>query len=122
MFNKFDDKDDSYYLKYVYSPEQHLYGYIEMSPLTKNYQYYESKIDKRIGLNLTKGREYNTDGVNNCYKMIPSNPKLKIEWGRVMSMIQCFEITYGRYLKILHQCLKKLMRMIKFLYLEKKLQ
>jgi hypothetical protein len=30
--------------------------------------------------------------------MLPMNPKLKIEWGRIMSMIHCFEITYGRYL------------------------
>jgi hypothetical protein len=93
-----------------------------MSPLTKNYQYYEGKIDKRIGLDFTKGKEYNVDAVNNWYKMLPFNQKLKIEWGRVISMVICFEITYGRYLKILHQCLKKLMRMIKFLYLEKKLQ
>jgi hypothetical protein len=28
MFNKFDDGDDSYYLKFIYCSEQHLYGYI----------------------------------------------------------------------------------------------
>jgi hypothetical protein len=31
--------------------------------------------------------------------MLPTNPKLKIEWGRVMSVVMCFEISYGRYLK-----------------------
>jgi hypothetical protein len=36
--------------------------------------------------------------VNNLYKQLPSNPKLKIEWGRLIAMIICFEITYGRYL------------------------
>jgi hypothetical protein len=72
-------------------------GYIEMSLLTKNYQYYESKIDKRIGLDFTKGREYNEDAVNNWYQMLPMKEKLRIEWIRIMSMIQCFEITYVRY-------------------------
>jgi hypothetical protein len=36
--------------------------------------------------------------VNKWYKILPMNEKLKVEWGRIMSMIQCFEITYGRYL------------------------
>jgi hypothetical protein len=70
-----------------------------MSPITKNYQYYESKVDERSRLDFTKGREYNEDAVNNWYKMLQMNEKLKIEWGRVMSMIQYFKITYGRYLK-----------------------
>jgi hypothetical protein len=26
MFNKFDDKEDSYYLKYVYCPSRNVYG------------------------------------------------------------------------------------------------
>jgi hypothetical protein len=69
-----------------------------MSPITNNYQYYEGKVDERSGLDFTKGREYNEDAVNNWYQMLQMNQKLKIEWGRVMSMIQCFEITYGRYL------------------------
>jgi hypothetical protein len=34
MFNKFDDKEDSYYLKYVYKPTIQTYGYLEKSPLT----------------------------------------------------------------------------------------
>jgi hypothetical protein len=85
-------------LKFIFSPKQYLYGYIEISPITNNYQYYERKVDKRIGLDFTKGREFNVDTVNNWYKMLPSNPKLKIEWGRVMSMVTCFDISYGRYL------------------------
>jgi hypothetical protein len=99
MFNKFDDKEDSYYLKFIYNPVGNIYGYIEMSPLTNNYQYYEGGIDKRIRLDFTKGREFNVATVNNWYKMLPSNQKLKIEWGRVMLMVMCFEISYGRYLK-----------------------
>jgi hypothetical protein len=30
--------------------------------------------------------------------MLPMNEKLKIEWGKTISMIMCFEITYGRHL------------------------
>jgi hypothetical protein len=67
MFNKFDDENDSYYLKFIYCPEQYLYGYIEMSPITNNYQYYEGKVDKRSGLYFTKGKEYNEDAVNKWY-------------------------------------------------------
>jgi hypothetical protein len=98
MFNKFDDKEDCYYLKYICSPGKNIYGYIEITPLIKNYQYYESKVDKHIGLDFTKGREYNVVAVNNCYKQIPTNPKVKIEWGRLITMIINFEIGYGRYL------------------------
>jgi hypothetical protein len=29
MFNKFDDKEDSYYLKYVYKPNIETYDYME---------------------------------------------------------------------------------------------
>jgi hypothetical protein len=54
MFNKFDDGDDNYYLKYMYYPKQYLYGYIEMSPITNNYQYYEGKVDNHIRLDFTK--------------------------------------------------------------------
>jgi hypothetical protein len=70
-----------------------------MSPLTKNYQYYESGIDKLIGLDFTKGREYNVDVVNNWYKQLPTNSKLKTEWGKIITMVMCFEISYERYLK-----------------------
>jgi hypothetical protein len=73
MFNKFDDKDDSYCLKFICNPSENIYGYIEMSPLTKNYRYYESGIDKRIGLDFTMGSEYNENAVNNWYKMLPFN-------------------------------------------------
>jgi hypothetical protein len=76
MFNKFDDGDDSYYLKFIYHRVfGNIYGYIEMSPLTKNYQYYEGKIDKCIGLDFTKGREYNLTAVNigiKCFQQIQS--------------------------------------------------
>jgi hypothetical protein len=65
MFNKFEDEENSYYLKYIYSPTKDVYGYVEMSPLTKNYQYYESKIDKCIKLDFTKGKEYNVHTLNN---------------------------------------------------------
>jgi hypothetical protein len=92
MFNKFDDGEDSYYLKFMYNPVGNIYGYTEMNPLTNNYQYYEGKVDERIGFDLTKGREYNENAVNNWYKMLPTNPKLKIEWGRVMPMIICFRL------------------------------
>jgi hypothetical protein len=98
MFNKFDDGEDSYYLKYIYCPGRSIYSYIEMSPLTKNYQYYEGKVDKRIGLDFTKGREFNENVVNNWYKMLQMNEKLKLEWGRLVTMIICLEISYGRYL------------------------
>jgi hypothetical protein len=37
MFNKFDDKEDSYYLKYIYHPDKYVYGYVEKNPLTENY-------------------------------------------------------------------------------------
>jgi hypothetical protein len=99
MFNKFYDKEDSYYFKYIYNPVANIYGYIEMSPLTKNYQYYECKIDKRIGLDFTNGKKFNENAVDNWYRQLPTNPKLKIEWGRVMTIVIYFEITYGRYLK-----------------------
>jgi hypothetical protein len=46
MFNKFDDKEDIYYLKYLYCPGRTLYDYVEKSPFTKNYQHYRSVIDK----------------------------------------------------------------------------
>jgi hypothetical protein len=62
------------------------------------YFFYEIELDEHIGFDLTKGREYNENVVNNWYKQLLMNPKLKIEWDRIMSMIQCFEITYGRYL------------------------
>jgi hypothetical protein len=54
MFNKFDDKEDSYYLKYVYYPSRNVYGYVEKSPHTNNYQYYECDIDKHIMLDFSK--------------------------------------------------------------------
>jgi hypothetical protein len=79
MFNKFDDGEDSYYLKFIYCPEPHIYCYLEMNPITKNYRFYESKLDEHIGFDLIKGREYNEDAVNNWYQMLPMNPKLKIE-------------------------------------------
>jgi hypothetical protein len=67
MFNKFDDKEDSYYLKYIYSPSRYVYDCIEKSPLTDNYQYYEFHIDKHIQLDFTKGRNYNEKVVSDWY-------------------------------------------------------
>jgi hypothetical protein len=100
MFNKFDDKDDSYYLKYVYYPSRDAYRYVEKSQVTKNYQYSESVIDKHIKLEFTKGREYNENIVNVWYKTYPSvSEKQRSEWFRLIAMIIRFEITYGRYLK-----------------------
>jgi hypothetical protein len=72
MFNKYDNKEDSYYLKYVYCPSRDVYGYAQKSLLTKNYQYYESAIDKHIKLDFSKGREYNENVVDKLYKTYPS--------------------------------------------------
>jgi hypothetical protein len=36
MFNKFDENEDSYYLKYICNPNIKTYGYVEKSPLTNN--------------------------------------------------------------------------------------
>jgi hypothetical protein len=52
-------------LKGIYSPTEEIYGYVKKSPLTNNYQYYESRIDRSIGLDFTKGRYYNENVVNN---------------------------------------------------------
>jgi hypothetical protein len=81
MFNKFDDKEDNHYLKFIYNPVGNIYGYIEKSLLTNNYQYYESKIDKCIGLYFTKEKEYNEEVVNNWCRQLQTNAKLKVEWG-----------------------------------------
>jgi hypothetical protein len=48
MFNKFNDKEDNYYLKCIFCPSRDVYGCVGKSPLTNNYQYYESEIDKHI--------------------------------------------------------------------------
>jgi hypothetical protein len=56
MFNKFDDEDGSYYVIFMYCTDIHVYGYLEMNPITKNYQFYESKLDEHIGFDLTNKR------------------------------------------------------------------
>jgi hypothetical protein len=100
MFNKFDDKEDSYYLKYIYVPKRNVYDYVEKSPLTENYQYYECDIDKHIMLDFTKGKDYNENVVSEWYHTYPSvNDKLRKDWFRLIEMTLCFEITYRRYLK-----------------------
>jgi hypothetical protein len=63
MFNKFDENEDNYNLKYILGSRKSIYGYIEKSPLSKNYQYYESTTDKHIQLDLTKGKESNEEVV-----------------------------------------------------------
>jgi hypothetical protein len=91
MFNKFDDKEDSYYLKYIYRPDKIVYGYIEKSPFTKNYQYYESEIDNHIKLDFTKGREYNENVVSDYYHIYFSvSKKQRSERYRLIAMIICF--------------------------------
>jgi hypothetical protein len=45
MFNKLDEKEDSYYLKYIFCPRKCVYGYVKKSPFNNNYLYYESEID-----------------------------------------------------------------------------
>jgi hypothetical protein len=80
MFNKFDNKEDSYYLKYVYKPNLKTYGYVEKSPLTNNYQYYESEIDKHTELDFTKGKNFNDNVVNDWYHTYPLiSDKLRTE-------------------------------------------
>jgi hypothetical protein len=37
--------------------------------------------------------------VNNWYKQLQTNPKVKIECSRLIMMIICLEISYERYLK-----------------------
>jgi hypothetical protein len=56
MFNKFDGKEDSHYLKYTFCLRRAVYCYMQKSPLTNNYQYYESVIEKHIELDFTKGK------------------------------------------------------------------
>jgi hypothetical protein len=34
MFNKFDDKEDSYYLKFIYDPVGNIYDYIDYQQLS----------------------------------------------------------------------------------------
>jgi hypothetical protein len=63
MFNKFDENEDSYYLKYIFCPCKAVYGHVEKNPLTNDHQYYESAVDKHIELDFTKGREYNKEVV-----------------------------------------------------------
>jgi hypothetical protein len=73
---------------------------VEKSPLMNNYQYYDCEIDKHIQLDFTKGRDYNENVVNEWYHTYPNlNDKLRKEWLRLVQMIICFEITFGRYLK-----------------------
>jgi hypothetical protein len=62
IFNKFDENEDSYYLKYIFSPRKDGYCYVEKSPLC---QYYKSAIDEHIELDFTKKREYNEEVMNN---------------------------------------------------------
>jgi hypothetical protein len=95
MFNKFDDKEESYYLKYIYSPKGNVYSYVEKSPLTDNYQYYECNINDHIKLDFTKGKNYNEEAVTAWYHTYPSvSEKQRTEWFRLIEMIICFEITY----------------------------
>jgi hypothetical protein len=72
MFNNLDDKEDSYYLKYVYCPSKNVYGYVGKSLFTNNYQYCESDIEKHIQLYFSKGRVYNEDVVDRLYKKLQS--------------------------------------------------
>jgi hypothetical protein len=67
MFNKFDDKKDSYYLEYVYKLTIETYGYVEKTQLSYNYQYYECVVDNNIKLDFTKGREHNENVVSDYY-------------------------------------------------------
>jgi hypothetical protein len=100
MFNKFDEKEDSYSLKYVFCSGRNIYGYVEKSPLTNNYQYYECVKDKHFKLDFTNGREYNENIVNIWYKTYSSvSEKQRSDFFRLIAMIICFEITYGRYVK-----------------------
>jgi hypothetical protein len=73
---------------------------VEEDPLTENYQYYECNISDHIKLDFTKGKNYNEDVVNEWYHTyLNLNDKLRKEWLRLIEMIICLEITYGRYLK-----------------------
>jgi hypothetical protein len=72
---------------------------VEKSVFTNDYQYYESGIDKHIELDFNKEKEYNENVVEKSNKTYTSvSEKRKNQWFRLMLMILCFEITYGRYL------------------------
>jgi hypothetical protein len=76
-----------------------VYGYMEKSPLTDNYQHYESAIDKHIELDFTKGKEYNEEVVGKWYKTYSSiSEKQRSECSRLILMIVSLDVTYGRNL------------------------
>jgi hypothetical protein len=94
LFNKFDEKEDSYFLKYVFCPRKAEFSYPGKSPLNNNYQYYESNIDKHIEIDLSNRKEYNEEVVVKWYKTyFLISEKQRNEWSRLILMILSFEIT-----------------------------
>jgi hypothetical protein len=48
---------------------------------------------------LAEGREYNEEVAEKWYKTYRSiSEKQRSEWSRLILMIMCFEITYGKFL------------------------